>query len=233
MDYAGVGVKHFKIHPRANRFACNKSGLSNSEWVAAIKMNFHYANLAGVPGATPQASSRFCRRCRNETETLAHVLGACNFGANRRNDRHHALKHKIAEILRERGFHTVDEAPCIDENGSNRRIDILVFDPKSNRAFIIDPTVRFETNREMDAEVQREKAQVYEQCIPDLKRRYSQWGERDFEVIGVWVGARGTIGTSVIRLFERFDLSKARIPELAECVLSSSIRMVHHHIYAS
>ena len=57
--------------------------------------------------------------------------------------------------------------------------------------------------------------------------------EREREGIGVWIGARGTIGTSLIELFERFDLSKARIPGLAERMLSSSIRMVHHHTYAS
>ena len=233
LPYAGVGVKHYKIHPQANRFVCNKSSLSSSEWVAAIKLNFHYANLAAVPGAKDQASSRFCRRCGNENETIGHVLGACEFGANRRNDRHHALKYKLAELLRENGFHTVDEAPCVDANGSNRRVDILAFDPKSNRAFIIDPTVRFETNREMDDEVQSEKSSTYEPCIPDLKERYRQFGDREFEVIGVWMGARGTVGTSLVGLFERFGLPKKQIPDLAEKVLSASLRMLHHHIYST
>ena len=139
----------------------------------------------------------------------------------------------MARVCREHGFHTVDEAPCVDANGSNRRVDILAFDPKSNRAFIIDPTVRFETNREMDDEVQSEKSSTYEPCIPDLKERYRQFGDREFEVIGVWMGARGTVGTSLVGLFERFGLPKKQIPDLAEKVLSASLRMLHHHIYST
>ena len=231
--YAGVGVRHFRIYPKANRFVYNKNGLSGSEWVAANKLSCHYANLAGVPGATSQTSNRFCRRCRSETETIAHVLGACEFGANRRDARHHTVKHSLAALLRDRGFHTVDEAPCNDTSGSNRRIDILAFDPRTNNAYIIDPTVRFETNEDIDEIVQREKSNIYEPCIPDLKRRYQQWGDREFEVIGVWIGARGAVGTSMVQLFDRFDLPKSRIPEIAEKVLSDSIRMIHNHIYAS
>ena len=50
LSYAGVGVRHFENHPKANRFMSSKNGLSGSEWTAAIKLNCGYANLAGVPG---------------------------------------------------------------------------------------------------------------------------------------------------------------------------------------
>ena len=65
MDYAGVSTKHYKIHPRSNRFISNKNGLSGSEWVAAIKLSCNYANLAGVPGV--QMPNRCCRRIERKS----------------------------------------------------------------------------------------------------------------------------------------------------------------------
>ena len=116
-----------------------------------ITIRFNYANLAGVPGTSK--ANRRCRRCgTNETETPAHVLGKCPFGLNRRIALHHALKHRLADLLLEKGYFIVDEAQCEDEAGSTRYIDILAFDTKSNKAFLIDATIRFETSSDVDAE---------------------------------------------------------------------------------
>ena len=54
-----------------------RSNLSSSEWVAALKLNINYANVAGVPGVNTEhrsAPSIRCRRCGNETETIPHRL---------------------------------------------------------------------------------------------------------------------------------------------------------------
>lgn len=234
MDYAGAGVRHYETHPKSNRFVSEKSGLSGNEWTAAIKLNFNHANLNGIPGQQKPGQSRFCRRCdRGEIETLGHVLGSCPFGLNRRNTRHHTLKHRLADLLRQKGFHTVDEAFCKDDTGTSRFIDIVAFDPKLNRAYIIDPTVRLETNSDLDNAVREEKRQIYEPCINDLKKRFESFGEREFEVLGLWMGAKGSISPSLIEFFERFGLDRRLLPELAEQTLSYSIKMIHHHIYAT
>ena len=231
MSYAGNGVHHFKTHTKSNRFVSDKTGLSGPEWVAALKLSFNYANLAGVPGSS-QASSNLCRRCFREKETIAHVLGTCPFGLNRRSARHHAVKHAIAELLRSKGFYTVDEAPCIDELGSRRFFDILAFDGNSRRAYIIDPTVRYKTNADVDQAVREEKRQIYQGCIPDLKQKYTQFGEREYKVLGMWFGARGGVGESALELFENLDLPKDRISDITTRIISDSIRIIHQHIYA-
>lgn len=171
MNYAGIGVKHFKNNTRSNRFMISKNNLSNSEWTAALKLICNYANLAGVPG-TRKENNR-CRRCVNEKkkETFNHVLGNCTFGQNRRNNRHHELKHKLNELIRSKNYYTMDEAFCIDESGSRLFIDILAFDNNSDMAYIIDPTIRFETNEDIDELILQEKRMIYEKCIEDLKKR--------------------------------------------------------------
>ena len=110
---------------------------------------------------------------------------------------------------------------------------ILAFEPNSDRAYLIDPSVRFETNEDMDAVVQKEKERIYRGCIQDLSRRYQHHGKRQFEVIGLWWGSRGTISKGVVKFFDRFKLNKKLLPEMAESVLVSSIRMLHHHIYST
>ena len=228
MSYAGIGVKNFKIFPRANKFIYDKEGLSNAEWVAALKINCGYANLAGVPGT--QAPNRQCRHC-GETETISHVLGACEFGSTRRTVRHHRLKHGLATLLREAGYYTLDEVACEDDKGSRRYIDILAFETTGDRALIVDPTIRMETNGDQDTTVQEEKSSIYQPCIADLEKRYGQLGKRKFEVIGLWMGSRGTVGHSLIDFFERFGLPKVALPILAVQVLQDSLAMIHSHIY--
>ena len=225
MSYAGSGVKHFET------FAKPIKNLSCSEWVAATKLSFGYANLNGVPGVQTAINNHVCRRCRHEKESLSHVLGSCPFGNTSRISRHHQVKHSLAGLLREKGYRTIDEAYCKDGNGSNRFIDILVFDPDGKRAYIIDPTIRYETNEDVDGMVQQEKLSIYGSCGVDLNSRYSQMGEREYEVIGLWFGARGSVGQSVIDMFDRFGLDKGAISSLAENIIIKSIKIIHQHIY--
>lgn len=187
--------------------------------------------MAGVPGV--QSLNHNCRRCSCEKEKIQHVIGACTFGANRRNARHHSLKFKISKLLVDKGYYCVDEAYCIDENGSSRFIDILAFDPHSNKAFLIDPKIRYESNGDVDGEVMREKEDIYNSCIADLKHSYRHLGERDFSVLGVWMGARGAISESLINLFDRFGISSSLLPEIAEETLIDTIKMIHYHIYTN
>lgn len=125
----------------------------------------------------------------------------------------------------------MDEAFCTDANGSNRFVDILAYKQNASKAFIIDPTIRFETNEDMDTLVAAEKKSIYEPCVPDIRRRYPNLANREFAVIGLWMGARGTVGRSLVDFFKEFELPLSYLPELAEKTLSDSIRMVHSHVY--
>lgn len=125
----------------------------------------------------------------------------------------------------------VDEAYCTDESGSSRFVDILAFDPKSSKAYIIDPTIRYERNADVDSEVREEKEKIYKPCIPDLQKRYASFGKRSYEVVGLWIGARGAIGQSMIDFFTEFQLDKSILPEISTETIIASLKMIHHHIY--
>lgn len=89
---------------------------------------------------------------------------------------------KIAKILsntlREENWKVIEEFPCLSTNGSNRRMDIIAYNEESRGGYIIDPTVRYKNDR------LQPPADIQQRC--KLKT---------MEVIGLFIGARGTIST--------------------------------------
>ena len=97
---------------------------------------------------------------------------------------------------------------------------------------MIDPTVRFETSDDdLDEKIQKEKDEIYGTCFADLEKRYPGFGKREWKVIGLWFGARGTISKGVKKFFADFGLPMDMLPEIAESVLSDSIHILNRHIY--
>ncbi|XP_026680116.1 uncharacterized protein LOC108252513 [Diaphorina citri] len=135
-SYQGIGVKHFADHKQANAFITNKNSLSSSEWVAAIKLSVNYANLAGVPGVQSSSNnSNLCRRCFREKETLPHVLGSCCYNEQLVTSRHHKIKRRIIELLKEKQVECYEEVSCVDSNGSRRFCDIVAFPKNDKKAY--------------------------------------------------------------------------------------------------
>src|SRR5699024_12373399 len=65
-----------------------------------------------------------------------------------------------------------EEVHCTDENGSTRFIDIVAIDPNSSQAFMVDPTIRYETNSDIGKEVQEEKERRSEEHTSELQSRF-------------------------------------------------------------
>ncbi|KAJ4440746.1 hypothetical protein ANN_08970 [Periplaneta americana] len=96
-------------------------------------------------------------------------------------------------------YNTFEEVHGLSVTDSTRRIDIIAFKESTRSGFIIDPTVRFETNEEQPAEVDKEKKNIYNPTIP-----YYQLEE--LEVIGLLIGARGAAertGMASCKIFRR------------------------------
>ena len=146
--------------------------------------------------------------------------------------RHHRVKHRLNSLLTSNGFTCFDEAWCTDSQGSEKRADIIAFENNTKKAYVIDPTVRFETNDDdLDEKIQKEKDEIYGTCFADLEKRYAGFGKREWKVIGLWFGARGTISKGVKKFFADFGLPMDMLPEIAESVLSDSIHILNRHIY--
>ncbi|KAJ4448154.1 hypothetical protein ANN_10167 [Periplaneta americana] len=112
------------------------------------------------------------RHCHNEVETLAHVLGSCPHGEALRNSRHHQVRSIIATALKHADYNTFEEVHGLSVTGSTRLIDIIAFKESTRSGYIIDPTVRFETDEEQPAEVDNGKKNIYNPTIPYYLKKY-------------------------------------------------------------
>ncbi|KAJ4434816.1 hypothetical protein ANN_23387 [Periplaneta americana] len=89
-------------------------------------------------------------------------------------------------VTRIQALHTEQKVHGLATQGSVRRIGIIAI--KSNSAYILDPTITFETRADQPHEVDSEKKWIYEPTIPFYKDKYSL---SYIDVIGLMVGARG------------------------------------------
>lgn len=142
-------------------------------------------------------------------------------------------KHQLTKLLRDKNFPCFEEVYAIDTDGRSRFSDIIAFDPKSTKAYIIDPTIRYETSDiEQDKKICEEKQQIYEKCIPYYNEKYAAtFGVRDWNVRGLWFGSRGTVGDSVLRFFSELKLDICNIKKLSEEILIHTIQIINSHIY--
>ncbi len=233
LNYQGSGTVHFKNHPPSNDFVYNKNSLSSSEWVSAIKLSTNYANLNGVPGVA--STSNLCRKCGKESETIPHVTGSCSSNNLLITSRHHSIKRYILNMLRAIGFICYEEVYAVDTDGRSRFSDIIAFHPTSKKAYIIDPTIRYEKNDiNQDQTIKDEKENIYRKCIPFYIEKFVQsFGEREWCVRGLWFGSRGTFGNSVIEFFREVKLDISFLKKLSEEILTKTIHIINNHIYGS
>ncbi|KAJ4440187.1 hypothetical protein ANN_08325 [Periplaneta americana] len=170
-----------------------------------------------------------CRHCHNEVENLAHVLGSCPHGEALRNARHHQVRSIIATALKDADYNTYEEVHGLSVIGSTRRIDIIAFKESTRSGYIIDPTVRFETDEEQPAEVDNEKKDIYNPTISYYLQKYQL---KELEVIGLLVGARVTATLFMKDVFKRPGIPTSIIPIVTLAALKGSIALPKNHLYS-
>ncbi|KAJ4445957.1 hypothetical protein ANN_12643 [Periplaneta americana] len=114
---------------------------------------------------------------------------------------------------------------------TNTRIMALtIIAIKNNSAYILDPTIRFETHADQPHEVDSEKKRIYEPTIPFYKDKYSL---SHIDVIGLMVGARGTIPSFFANKCKNLGLTHSIVKEIAISALKGSVQILRNHLYGS
>lgn len=112
-------------------------------------------------------------------------------------------------------------------DGSNRRIDLIAFNEKSKTGYIIDPTIRFEFDENQSILVDEEKKRIYEPCIPDVKEKLKL---KSLEVIGLLIGARGTLTKFFLDFCTKFKIENV-IENIGIEAIKGSCKIYNNHIY--
>ncbi|BES95949.1 Hypothetical protein NTJ_08758 [Nesidiocoris tenuis] len=236
MPQRGIGVKWYKSTPFTNSWVSNKGGLTSSEWTNGIKLSMNLMSNRGTGGRSQ--GNRLCRNptCgeKNQIETIPHIRGSCPKSELLRNSAHHKIRSAVASIFRCKGWEVHEEIHCRsqdDEGGEqNRRADIVVIDRTQDRAMIIDPTLRWESNADsLDIDIDREKKSIYEPTVPYFREKY---GVTNWEVHGLWFGVRGTASPLLRGFFKRFQIANTTLAELCLTVLRDTLHIIHRHLYS-
>ncbi|PSN57783.1 hypothetical protein C0J52_07265 [Blattella germanica] len=98
------------------------------------------------------------------------------------------------------------------DDGSTRRIDMIAFQD-TNKGWIIDPTIRMESHADQPIEVHNEKFSIYNATISYIYK--NKYQPQDLVVIGLMVGARGTITSQFVQFCRLFNLDKNFIKDIA------------------
>ncbi|BET00636.1 Hypothetical protein NTJ_13452 [Nesidiocoris tenuis] len=163
-----------------------------------------------------------------------YIRGSCPKSELLRNSAHHKIRSAVASIFRCKGWEEHEEIHCRsqdDEGGEqNRRADIVVIDRTQDRAMIIDPTLRWESNADsLDIDIDREKMSIYEPTVPYFREKY---GVTNWEVHGLWFGVRGTASPLLRGFFKRFQIANTTLAELCLTVLRDTLHIIHRHLYS-
>ena len=94
---------------------------------------------------------------------------------------------------------------------------------------MLDPTIRFEKNGNQAEEVDQEKRDKYKDTIPALRTKFNL---NTIEIIGLYLGARGTIPIFFENFRKRFGLPKSMVEDIVISILKSSTQIIHNHLYS-
>jgi hypothetical protein len=142
--------------------------------------------------------------------------------------RHHRVRTLIANGFRSKGFTVVEEASCYDHDLQQRRCDILVIDDAKKTGLLLDPTIRFEHNYgDQFTEVDREKKDIYEPCVADLRERYELSA---ITVQGLYFGARGTVTRAAADFLRKHQLPTSLLTDIVVSIINDSAHIIGCHL---
>ncbi|KAJ4448764.1 hypothetical protein ANN_00155 [Periplaneta americana] len=93
---------------------------------------------------------------------LGHVLGSCPRGELLINARYHKVRTALASTIKCLEWQVHEEIHCLSTDGSHRRADIIKINRCTQKAIIIDPTIRCDRDLQQTDEVDKEKKSIYD-----------------------------------------------------------------------
>ncbi|PSN48901.1 hypothetical protein C0J52_22434 [Blattella germanica] len=111
-----------------------------------------------------------------------------------------------------------------------RRADIVAIDKSNKKAFVLDPTIRFEINTTQAEKVDKEKRSIYEPCLPYLSKHY-QINLNQWTVIGLLFGCRAAVTKYTWQNLKPLGISQEVLHNITISIIKNSFLILHHHLY--
>ncbi len=236
--WQGVGAESFSNSPCSNTEVdpCS-TRLDHKTYCHLLKMRTSTTPVNALMHRI-RGVNKECRNCHSQPETLAHVLGECEFGAKDfRIVRHNRVVQSLKKMADEAGYLTVLEPTVVLANPADTgqlerlRPDLLVIEEgrsMAKRVQIVDVTVRFEGVYDGKSTLEfaaGQKIAKYDRIRPEVARMF-ETDPRNVEVLPFVLGSRGAVPSASLTFLKQLvgGGNAARAKGIAKGLSRSVIR---------
>ncbi|MCI0561897.1 MAG: zinc-binding domain-containing protein, partial [Nitrososphaera sp.] len=223
--WQGQGVADFAEGPTGNIWLRHDGLLKPSRLIDAIRLrsNTTVATKAWLKKMNHQVDAA-CGRCKSTEETLAHILGQCQYTKPVRLRRHDEIKDLLRERLSKKGHEVLYEQEVV-VNGARYKPDLVV-NSNETGVLVLDVTVRYE-NKSFLSGAAAEKVEKYGPILRELK---TTLGADRARVVPIIVGSRGALPRTTHGELKKLGISQKDCLTISLTALRCSIELLNTFI---
>ena len=166
LDLQGVWVSCYAKDSCSQAWKRNLGKMKEQEYLKALQLQANvYPCMEVLARGRPDRSAA-CRRCKNKSESLAHIVGQCPKVKKMRIARHNKLANFFASEVPKSKFHIIQE-PSFNSQGRVLRPDMIVYN--DDKAVVLDFSIRFETRGDALSAAYSEKVRKYEVLSDEVR----------------------------------------------------------------
>lgn len=218
----GVGFEVFSTSPQTNRWLDGTfRGINAKDYIRGIKLRTNSLE-SKVTCTRGLFVPKTCGLCGKGDESLMHILQFCEGTRGTRYTRHHQIRFKVAESLREKGYTVFEEKSYhLDDNASTcARPDIIAI--KDRKVWILDVTCVYEISGASFIRAAEFKKIRYQPLESIVKSKHNC---TEVETLGLTVGSRGSIYHGHLSIWKKFGFTNIELFYIAINCLQNSIRI--------
>jgi hypothetical protein len=219
----GYGFEVFSTCPLTNSWLNGDcKTISGRTFIKGIKLRTNTLETR-VTTTRGLLVDKLCRKCKENDESLMHLLQFCSTTKGLRYKRHNLVCLRVVNKLKERGFEVfVEKAFSADVTGlPTLRPDIVAV--KSNQAYILDVQAVYEKSGASFINAYNLKVQKYTPLIQAVKDRHRC---TDVTVHGLIIGSRGSFHHGHLNIWHQLGFTSSELKYLSINCMESSLRIV-------
>ncbi|GFR25051.1 retrovirus-related Pol polyprotein from type-2 retrotransposable element R2DM [Trichonephila clavata] len=181
MRSQGKAMECVAAHPASSHFMSTGKFTRFADWRFVHPARL---NLLPVNGAKQwtDATSKRCRRCGADNETLPHVVNHCKIHSAAWTKRHNAIQERIRKAVAFRG-----QVMSVNRSVGDTRLRPDIVATIDGKVYIIDITIPFENRLSAFQEASNRKINKYQPIITHFKNQ----GVKEVFIIPIIVGSLG------------------------------------------
>lgn len=122
------------------------------------------------------------------------------------------------------------EKTVVGQNFRNRQVDIIIIDRCNDTSILIDPILRWETNKDDEITmVNEEKHNIYLPTVPYFKQKFTV---NEWKIVELWFETRSIVSGFLLQFFKNHGLKTTDFMKIYLEIMKDSLGIIHYNFYA-